>query len=290
MKYVNAHKILTFIPQKIQEEYGAIALLEHVVQALDFIGIPLLYKRKGCLLKVENNKSSLPEDLRFIDTIAFMEKSPSKEHVDQIITSYSTNKEYVDDKLITTSTKIVSKPHVSTNTASYDYVMRMQYTGVLNNYQLWEEEPFYNRHFSIIKHREDTKSAIHTSRCLSLKSYCAHNYSIDIDNTLRFSFSSGIVYLAYLALSLDDCNQLMVPNFPRLIQGLAKYVQYKVAEDKLWQSDQNGRYLYEKLQNEAELMLASARGEINMHMLDLEETDRVAHYIINPARSTMAFH
>lgn len=288
MKYVSVNTVFQLMPKSILDEFTMHELQEYAVQAIDFIAVPMVYERKGCLVEFANHKAVLPTDLRFIDTVAWLSGQPSNGEVDQIVTTISTDKEYVDGNLVTTTTSTTTKPtNIDYN---LDHIMRIQRQGVLNNYLIWEDTSFYNKYFTILKYNTaGLRNSRMTKNCPNFNACCPHQFTVETDNTLKLSIESGILYIAYLALATDDCGELLIPNIVQVKNAIAKYIMYLISQEKMWSNDANSRYMYEKYQQEASTAIASAKGQLFLQAVDMEEIDRIVHYTIQPSRSTIVF-
>ncbi len=270
--YINIKRAFTYLPRTIDEwEITDPEIIQYMLDAIMLIGVPMAYQRMGCLIDINNHRASVPQGMKLIDVVGITEKPLKTSDTEQIVRTYSTNREVTNERETVTNTEVITRS--PSPTPDQTQVDRIQYQGVINNYRLWESSTTYKNAFQLASYTHST-TAGHTKDCPNLYSDCKITYGID-PKYFTTNVRTGTMYVGYYSLAKDECGDFLVPDVPELLEAIAIYATMKLAEGKLWQGEANARYLVEKYEREWGFALLNARGKMQILQANLEKLSAI---------------
>ena len=212
--------------KRILKSYDAAGIIDegefptYVKEVLDSLGIAV-YKEQQAILNIRNGKACLPPNFEVIynaykcelDMFTVRDKQLT-EHVQS--NSFSFERDVTQDFLLNTRDCDISCMNSGTEVIESINIKTKVYTGA---------DLTYTRIIPL-------KPSIHIDRDLLLQSdiYIPYedNYSYSIkDNVFYAPFDTGIVYLTYYGLPIDEDGELEIPDIYQVEQAVKWYIIYQ---------------------------------------------------------------
>lgn len=286
MKYISIKSAFQYLPRTIKEwDITSVEIEQYFIDAIKIIGIPTAYERKGCLLPINNHRVLIPKDLKKIDIVAISEKVMPNSDVETITRSYSTDKTIQDGRKVTTNTEVITER--AKEYPNQEQVDRIQHQGVINNYRLWEESTQFRNRLLLARLTSSTTVG-HTPGCPNINCESKITYGL-APGYITTSVDNGTIYIGYYALAKDECGDYLVPEIPALLEAMAKYAAYKIAEGKLWDGVANARYLTETYKIEWSFAKQNAIAKYTLIFADPERLDMILNQDLHILRNDNAF-
>lgn len=213
--YVSVDSVLYDISLLVDDtNYNEAKFREWAIQAYRKVGAQHIYQNKVALLLVEDHKSHIPLDLKFITQIAYysglttQDVAAIQEQMNFTSSADNPALKYITDptRLATLSATVNSpaspwKPlRKSTNsfikTVTYDYS---------------------------IYGADSTNSRAANYDCQN----CTHEYHVDPDGCITTTLKEGLIWISYLAYATNHDGHLLIPDDEDLKEALVHYCLFK---------------------------------------------------------------
>lgn len=200
-------------------EYNQFDVLKYVYNAIRDLNIRQAYSQKVCLKEVKNHKADLPEDLLLLESIAYLNGTPSEEDIKEINTECSNCMD--NHQVVRTS---VQQPTAIFPLLPYYFI----------------NTKFYRKYFSILKLKNFAyASKYFCENCPSLTLNCEDTFDLipELNQINTHTIKNGTICVSYLTLPENEEGDLLIPNDPQIFELIASYIKYKYWESQKQMAD-----------------------------------------------------
>lgn len=286
MKYTSIAKVFTYLPKNFAEEDGY--ALEYAAQAMDALNIHQVYDKKTCLLEVSDHQTSLPSDLKHIGALTYMHSQPTEADTDQVITTYS--RSTVDDGDTVTTTFTTQRTEPDLGTVNQDHILRIQYQGVLNNYQIWSESDAFRRNFVLLRLVNKSNAInMHCTDCPNLHCDYKDYYQVNMNGQIITSIKDGYVCLFYLAKKRNDRGEFLIPDDFDVLNAIAAYIKYKYMENMVFTRQKGYQTAYQNMLREWEILSNKVKGKYILKEATMPVVNTWGNYLSHVFHNSNAF-
>lgn len=233
-KYTQFDAILNFIPKSVKADEDALQLKSYAAQAYKMFKLPFQQDLKTVLIEVKDHKAFLPNDVLKIWTVFYTEDIIS-DAVNTLLQDYGDSRLVVYQEIFFSSTHFRS-------------MRQLHYKG--QNRQLLIDESLY---------------------CNS----CKIGWSVDKNlSCLTIDLPDGEIALIYASPVRDESDNMLIPDDPKLLEGLAQYALSKYWLNKAYEGNDQARLAKQFADDaafKAESLLSNFRGEHLLRSIDIEK-------------------
>lgn len=257
-KWTNIKSVLfeleRFIPKDLYSEQR---LVEDCMRAVDFIGSVPTYQVSYKFIKVENYKACLPIDCLQIIQVAYKNDFclTNSDILALANISHGCNDPECNEC-----------QYCSTSTYNFNINDIQSQTVISNNwlYKSWTPLRLSTNSFS---------RAVHTDNCVNFTSNCVHEYNVNPDGSMVFSFQSGYICVSYYCYPSDCDGVPLIPDIEDYKEALKNYCLMNSWELR-WNMKEEGageRYMkYQQLWG-----LYKAKANASVRMPDVAEAENL---------------
>lgn len=199
--------------------------VEWTGEALEHIGASSQMETQVCLIYIKDHKCALPADLYYINQVSINEAEDAvsmqnavKENVEELITQYSFNKQYLEATLVKLANGTISSSLTdealgklgTVDKRSNDQIRRLiAETAVVYNSLT---HPVQNGSMSTLGYcTSNFPSALHCPDCSNKYASSTECYLVE-NGMIKTSFESGTLCLSYKAMPTDAECYPMIPD------------------------------------------------------------------------------
>lgn len=144
------------------------------------------------------------------------------------------------------------------------------------NYKLFLDSEYFNKNYKPLVYK-GTGDAFVCRKCINrFVSNCAHTFTVDVNRVLHTDLKEG-----FLCIDFDaelDCNNCMIPDYPRVKRYLREYALMRHWEERMSTKEETAFNYYKVYQAQAELALKAARAEVFAKNLDVNKVVEVLRH------------
>lgn len=236
-------------------------LIEWSLEVLDYLQLPVMLEEAVSIIEVKDNKAPFPKNAVSIIQIVKLHKD-IREVVSK--TQQCVKEQVDDDCCITFCNNVIDgipvdcqgAPLIDVEITYYrpylDMSKKFFYMKVLNGYD--------NNIMTPVR-KSSSNIFMFNNECVEKGLQCKDEYKILLkDKHILFNFSDYLVAIFFYRPIIDCSTGLpMIIDDIRVINAIAYYVKWKVAEVKLWLGDRNAATLVQYFERQYRHYLGQAR-------------------------------
>lgn len=250
--YIKLEECLTLIPKPLFSESSTSDFLAWMYEALkDLPSITYSYP-KVQIFELNDYKLELDPTIKQINMITYMASEPDADCCNDVLSCVE-NPEPVDSDVTTN------------NICRYTI-----------NYKLFLDSTYFKNYYMPLVY-VGTGDAFICNKCLNrFVRDGAYSFTVDHNRVLHTNLKDGFLCIDYDAEL--DCNNCMIPDYPKVKRYLVTYALMKHWESRSQTREETARNYYKDYQAQAELALRSARGQVNGRNFDMNTAVEVLRH------------
>lgn len=209
IKYVSIKSALRFVPKPLFNHSDELDFLSWMLDAYRMLDLPVTMENKIQIFEIENGKVSLPDDLKEINSITYMDTNPSQSDTDSFVDCIC---------------------NAESNANTEDTNNPCQYTLA---YKQFLDSPYYQNNYKPLKFIGNYGTSLLCSDCPNrFCSECNNVFSIDKNRNIRTNIDSGFLCIDYATEMTNDSGEYLIQDLTELKQYLAYYAVAKHWEER----------------------------------------------------------
>lgn len=241
--YISIRSALRFIPKALFDYSSDLDFLSWMLDGFRYIDLPITFESKIKFLEIQNNKVTLPSDIREINAITYLYKDPSASDTDNL------------------SSCCVPE----SNSTESDTNNICRYTIA---YKQFLDSKYYKNNFMPLQYKGNYSDSILCDKCPNRFSPCQNYFTIDKNKILHTNLDCGFLCIDYSTEMKDENGEFLIPDYTEIKQYLAYYAMAKHWEERAAIKEQSAAQMSQDFLVKAETYLKKARGMFIMRGLD----------------------
>jgi hypothetical protein len=252
--YIPLQHALRQIPKSLFKEAEEVDFLSDMLNALKELPSISRTESKISIFEIIDGKVSLPKELKYINLVSYLSSNPDQNSLNSLLSC-------------------IENPEAEetwyNNTES---ICRYAI-----NYKMFLDSAYYNNNFAPLKYVGNSTDIVKKDSPNRFLHSGINTYTVDKSKCLHSSITDGFLAIDYDIDLRNENGDFLIPDYPEVVQYLAKYAIMKHWEDRQNSKEEQANALYQKYQQETEIYFRKAKGEILLRNADLNTIANVVN-------------
>lgn len=258
-KLISLDAVLNYVSRAARKEASDLQIKSDALQCYKSLQSGMCTIEDFTISKIVNNRVDLPYDAKCINKVQWMCSDPTATEEEDLLCSI----------------KSCNEEEACPSDCLTDYFTRdynlCRYT---LNHSLWIDSNYYKNNFVYLKYA-GARSKYINRNCMMQGQACNESWSYDSEsNSILVSAEEGYLYVEYQRLPREN-GQVLIPNDTDLLQGLAWWCEYKIADERAWMKEQSMAQMSVTKLQQAESRLKRYRGKNLLRGIDIQLHDYI---------------
>lgn len=244
INYTSLESALRLVPKPLFEQSNRFDFMSWMLDGYRELKLRQEYERKVQIFEVVDNKVEIPSDIKEINLISFLFRSPTTEDL------------YSLESCICNQTETTTTTEDTNNVCQYS----LAYKTFLNS-------RYYNKNYIPMQYKGNSSTLL-CKNCPNRTSQCQYTFTIDSNKILYTNVTSGYICIDYDTEIVDDNGIPLIPDVQDLKQYLSYYAQYRHWDERASGKEESAFQLAERALQKANLYYNKVKGSMVLRSLD----------------------